>query len=201
MTIDPSGQVGLEELDRLAQQVDAWFRQATNRFVAPPTKGCRAVAFYLLAFRHPVRDKRPDTRKQALKHGKLFLAYIEPERRRIEEMVSLASRSQPFGNWLEEAKETLYRIGEVQRHIEALLLLISPKRDAKPDPIRTIALAAQQVWADANNGRFPRSKNPDDPLCRFLDLALAGTHDYRSPAAISDVLRCRRRKPTDGQNQ
>jgi len=99
---DPQPDSWLEEIECLARQVHEWFRQATNRFEAPSEGGCRAFAFYLMAFRHPVEDKTPDTRKQAIKHGKLFLHYIAPKRRQIEAMVSLASRGRSFGNWLEE---------------------------------------------------------------------------------------------------
>ncbi len=63
-----------------------------------------------MAFRHPVEDKTPDTRKQAIKHGKLFLHYIAPKRQQIEAMVSAASRGRPFGNWLEEYREMLFQI-------------------------------------------------------------------------------------------
>jgi len=198
---DPQPDSWLEEIECLARQVHEWFRQATNRFEAPSEGGCRAFAFYLMAFRHPVEDKTPDTRKQAIKHGKLFLRYIAPERRQIEAMVSLASRGRPFGNWVDEYKETLSRIDEVRRHMEALLPALSPKRDAKPDPIRKLAECAREAWAEANNGNAPLSPNPDDPLCRFLVPALASTGSNLSPAGISEVLRGRRRKPKGGQNR
>jgi hypothetical protein len=200
-TIDPALEAWCEERDRVAQRVDLWFRQATNRLAAPSDKGCRNVAFYIMAFRDRVDDKTLDTRKQAIKHGKLFLKYIAPERRRIEEMVILAARGRPFGNWFEEYQELLFRIDEAGRHIEAVLPALSPKRDAKPAPIRRLASCAQEAWAETNGGRAPHSKNPDDPLCRFLVPALAETGLRLSPAAISDILRFRRRKPKDGQNR
>jgi len=59
---DPQPDSWLEEIECLARQVHEWFRQATNRFEAPSEGGCRAFAFYLMAFRHPVEDKTPDTR-------------------------------------------------------------------------------------------------------------------------------------------
>jgi hypothetical protein len=81
-----------------------------------------------------------------------------------------------------------------------LLPALSSSRDANRDPIRLLASAAQQAWAEANDGRAPRSKNPDDPLCRFLVEALAAANLKRSRAEISEVLRGRRRKQKDGQN-
>jgi hypothetical protein len=193
-TIDPALHTWLEEHEQLAQDVDLWFREATSRFAAPSGVGCRSVAFYMVEFRHRVDDKKPDHRKQAIKYGKLFLKHIAFERREIEAMVSLASRGRPLGDWFEEYKETLCRINETRRHIEAILPAISPSRDAKPDPIRLLASVAQETWAGANDGRAPRSMAPDDPLCRFLVKALAAIRLDRSPAEISEVLRGRRRK-------
>jgi hypothetical protein len=200
-TIDPALEAWSEELDRLAQQVDRWFRQATSRFTAPSDSGCRMVAFYMVAFRDRVDDETRDTRKKAIKHGKLFLRYIEPERRMIEEMIMLASRGRPVGNWLEEYQTVLFQIDEARRHIEAVLPALSPKRDAKPDPIRHLAAGAKEAWAETNDGSYPRSTNPDDPLCRFLVPVLAEIGLAKSPAAISDILRGRRRKQKDGQNR
>jgi hypothetical protein len=94
----------LEEREGLAHQVDQWFRNATNRFVAPSETACRTVAFYIMLFRDP--GYAPDTRKLAIKYGQLFLRHIGPEHREIDAMVSLASRGRPVGNWFEEAKET-----------------------------------------------------------------------------------------------
>jgi len=199
-TIDLAFRSWLEEFERLLPQVNAWFRQATSRFAPPPDKGCRMVAGYVMAFRHPV-DDISDTRKHAIKHGKLFLRYVEPERRQIAAMVSFASRGRPFGNWFDEAKETLYLIEEIQRHLAALLPPLSPRRDANRDPIRLLASVALQAWAEANDGRAPRSKNPDAPLCRFLVGALAAVGQNRSPAEISEVLRGRRRSRRDGQDR
>jgi hypothetical protein len=198
---DPQRDSWYEEFECLARQVQEWFRQATNHFEAPSEVGCRAFAFYLMAFRHPVEDETPDTRKQAIKHGKLFLRYIAPERRQIEAMVSLASRGRSFGNWLEEYRELLFQIDEARRHIEALLPALSPDRDAKPDPIRKLASCALEAWAETNGGNAPRSPKVDAPLCRFLVSALAATRLNRSPATISEVLRGRRRKPKDGLNR
>ena len=116
-------------------------------------------------------------------------------------MIVLASRGQPFGNWFEEYQTVLFQIDEARRHIEAVLPALSPKRDAKPDPIRHLAACAKEAWAETNDGRYPLSANSDDPLCRFLFPVLAAIGLRLSPAAISDILRGRRRKPKDGQNR
>lgn len=200
-TTYPQFDIWLEELERLKRQVDGWFRQATASFEPPSADGCSMVAFYLMVFRYPLDDETPDTRKQAIKHGKLFLRYIEPERRQKEAALSLASRGRPLGNWMQEYREILFRIDEARRHLEALFPALSPKRDAKPDPIRRLASIAKEAWAETNGGKPPRSTNPDGPLCRFLIPALAAAGLSLSPWAISDVLRGRRRKSKDGQNR
>jgi hypothetical protein len=200
-TTYPQFDIWLEELECLVRQVDGWFRQATARFEPPSDSGCRMVAFYLMVFRYPLDDETPDTRKQAINHGKAFLRYIEPERRQKEAALFLASRGRPPGNWMPEYREILFRIDETRRHLEALLPALSPKRDASLDPIRRLASVAKEAWAETNGGEAPRSRNPDGPLCRFLIPALAAAGLSRSPAAISDVLRGRRRKSKDGQNR
>ena len=193
-TTDPQFGSGPEEFERLVQQADGWFRQATRRFKVPSNRGCRTVAFYMMALRHPAADKTPDSRKQAIRYGKLFLRHIAPERWQIEQWLSVASRVEPFGVWFEEYQEMAFQIDEIRKHMEALLPRLSPKRDAKPDPIRKLAGVAQQAWAEANGGRALRSPNPDAPLCRFLVPALEAIGFKRSSAAISDILRGRRRK-------
>ena len=192
-TTDIQSPARSEDFDCLVQQVELYFRQATKRFAPPSISNCRTVAIYL-TFRHPSEDETLDARKLAIKYGKLFLRHIEPERRLMENMVSLASQGQPIGNWIEEYKEMVFRIEEIRRHMEAVFPSLSPKHHAKRDPIRTIASAAQLAWSNANDGRSPQSKNPDDPLCRFLVPALAATGLNLSPAAISEILRGRRHK-------
>jgi hypothetical protein len=193
------------EVDRLTQQVDLWFRQATTRRLKLPSdRSCRMVAGLLMALRHNrVDDKKPgSTGGSAHRYGKLFLRHLTLERPKFGAMDILASQDPGLGEWFQEyQKEILFRIDETRRHIEALLPVLSPRRDAIWDPPRDLASAAQKAWADANDGRYPRSTNPDDPLCRFLVPALAEIGLVITPRAISDILRGRRRKPKDGQNR
>jgi hypothetical protein len=139
------------DLDRLAQQVQLWFRQATNRFEPPSETSCRTVAFYLLFAPSPRSRRTPDAREKAVKHGKQFLRNIELERQQMEHEIALAADGQPLGNWVEEYQQMLCRIDETQRHIRALIRFLS-QREASPDPIRKIALVAQDAWAAANMG-------------------------------------------------
>jgi hypothetical protein len=65
------------------------------------------------------------------------------------------------------------------------------------DPIRQIAACAQEAWEETNGGRAPRSKNPDDPLCRFVEEAMKLIEQPCSAATVSAVLRNRRRNRRD----
>ena len=98
-TIDPWS----EEYDRLTQTVEEWFRQATKRFAVPSADGCRMVAFYLMALRHPEKDqKKPARQTKVVRHGKLFLHHLLAERRQIKKWISLASKGRPALPWLQE---------------------------------------------------------------------------------------------------
>jgi Tfp pilus assembly protein PilP len=82
------------------------------------------------------------------------------------------------------------------RAVEALLpVLETPPIAPWPDndPIRFIAGQAQKAWADANDGTSPHSKNPGDPLVKFVSKALSLVGMSRSPQTVSAVLRGRRR--------
>jgi|ERR1700726_575340 hypothetical protein len=182
-----------EKLDPLALEVHRWFEEATSRFATPSVGACRSVAMYIVAFRDDPNHRKPDGRVNIIKYGKIFLRHIESERQQIEKRVLLASRGRPFGNWLKQDKEMLVRIEEIQKHMNALIPTLSSKLDHKPDPIRKLASVAQAVWAKANDGRFPKSPNPGDPLCRFLVQALKAAKQNHNPATITAVLRGRRR--------
>ena len=69
------------------------------------------------------------------------------------------------------------------------------------DPIRQIEAVATQAWQETNDGRAPRSANPDDPLCKFIVETLAEIGQRTSANEVSDVLRGRRRKRREGQIQ
>jgi hypothetical protein len=192
----------LEELEKLVPQVKRWFREATSKLTVPSDADCRAAAIYLIAFRESAKsanNEQRDSRKDAIRYGKLFLKHIEPERRRIEKMISAASHGTPYGDWLPQYQDRLRRIEEIRGHMAVLLPALSPDLDHKWDPIRKLASIAQEAWERANNGRSPRSKNPDDPLCLFLVKALTAIGEGRSPAEITEVLRRRRRTRPGGQ--
>jgi hypothetical protein len=154
------------------------------------------VALYLLGLRDNPRQH--DEQPKAVRYGTLFLRHLSAERRQVEYWIALYRQGQPVEFWLRRDQELLEKIDQAQRSVEALLPVLSPKRDVR-DPIRQVAAAAKQAWGDTNGGRAPRSTNPDGPLCRFLAAALAKIGQERSAAEISEVLRGRRRKPKSGQ--
>jgi hypothetical protein len=188
-------------LDRLTQRVEELFRQATTRFAAPSTDGCRSVAFYLIALRshREMFPNKPPGQTKAIRYGKLFLHHLAAERREPAYWVALAEHGRPVKFWLRCYQELLCRIDRVRPEIEALLAALTLPRDER-DPIRAIAGVAKAAWEETNDGRAPRSTNPDDPLCGFVTAALAEIGQHHSAASVSAVLRGRRRKPKEGQN-
>ena len=195
-----------KEFEALVTQVKQWFREATKTFAVPSDAGCRGVAFYIMALRYDEdsggpdsRKKAPDSRKKAIEYGKLFLRHIEPQRRQLEQWISVYSRTQPVRYWVEHDQDMLFRINEIRKHMEVLLPELSPELDGKPDPIRKLALVAQEVWAETNNGRAPSPKTTDGPLCQFVQNALEAMGQHYSLAGISDVLKGHRRVRRGGR--
>jgi hypothetical protein len=176
------------------------FRQATKRFAAPSADGCRSVAFYLMALRshREMFPKKPAEQAKAIRYGKLFLHHLAAERQEAADWLALMEQGQPVAFWLRRYQEQLCRIDRVRQEIEALFIALTLPRDVR-DPIRVIAEAAKAAWDGANSGRSPRSTSADGPLCRFVTAALAEIGQHQSPAAVSEVLRGRRRKPKGGQ--
>lgn len=132
-------EVWVAEFETLVPQVEQWFRETTSQFTVPSDADCRTVAFYLMAIRYSVDSEPRDSRKETIRYGKLFLRHIEPERRRIEKMISAASRGTPYGDWLPQYQDILRRIDDIRGHMEVLFPALSPELDHKWDPIRKIA--------------------------------------------------------------
>lgn len=150
------------------------------------------VGLYLMALhQNPKRPKKP----KVVASGEAFLRHLEAERREIAAMVSLAHSPQMrvFGSWLPEQGELLDRVDQTLQNVEWMLPRLLPQ-DSYRDDIRQVAACAQQAWRETNNGRAPKAKNPDDPLCRFVVAALRLIkHEYAADT-VSAVLRDRRRK-------
>jgi hypothetical protein len=149
--------------------------------------------------RDSAEGRQPDSRGKAIEYGKLFLHHIEPERRQLERWVSTYSRSDPVRYWLEYDHDLLFRINEIRKHMDVLLPALSPDLDGKPDPIRKLALAAQETWAEANNGRAPSPKNANGPLCSFLHKALEAIGMHYTEGYLCDVLKGYRRRGRGGR--
>lgn len=156
------------------------------------------VAFYLMALRsnHRKRHRKPEV----VRSGELFLRYLAAERRQAEYWISLSSQGQPVEHWFRKQQELLTQIDQTQHCIEALLPALWPEHDER-DLVRQVATVAKAAWEETNSGRPPRSTNPDDPLCRFVAVALAEIDQRISAAEVSEILRGRRRRPKDGQKR
>jgi hypothetical protein len=81
---------------------------------------------------------------------------------------------------------------EAKRHLEFLFKRLSPERRPKNDSIRWLAGLAQHLWKEANDGRAPRSKKAEGPICRLLLPVLEAIHLNPSAATIEAALRGRR---------
>jgi hypothetical protein len=179
------------ERARLSKAVKEIFRQASDRYELPSSAGCAMVAFYLTSLRENPKKQSPKFARSA----KAFRRDIEAERREIEWWICLARSPQVevIGGWLPEQHQLLNRIDQTLQNIEWMLPRLMPQ-DSYRDPIRQIAACAQQAWRETNNGRAPKSKNPDAPLCVFVAAALRLIKQERAAETVSAVLRGRRRK-------
>jgi hypothetical protein len=181
----------LSEHARLSKAVEEIFRQASDRYEVPTPAGCAMVAMYLTACRENPKKPKP----KLARSGKAFRRDLEAERREIEWWVCLARSPQVevIGRWLPEQRELLDRINQTLQNIEWMLPRLMPQ-DSYRDPIRLVAACAQQAWRGTNNGRAPKSKNPNAPLCVFVVAALRMIKQERAAETVSAVLRGRRRK-------
>jgi hypothetical protein len=176
----------------LVPRVKQWFRKATSRFEPPTEDGCRLFAQHLHAFGPPGFRREPDPANLAIKNGKQFLENIAQSRRVIEQLLRLATIYREDNSAANmKHKEMLCRINKVRRHLEVLFPYLSP--DKPQEQIRFLAQLARELWAETNNGRAPRSKNPNHALCRLLEQALEAIGQDRKRASITEVLRGRRR--------
>jgi hypothetical protein len=179
---------------------------------------CASVASALLVVRHitaaaPLRkDATRGARNGARKSARALLRHLQPLRQKLAAQIAEISgdlaaptSASNFGARERERLEAAARavpaahdrLEAAARAVETLL----PALDAPPiaplpdsgDPIRFIAREAQRAWADANDGAAPQSKNPGDPLVKFVSRALSLVGMSRSPETVSAVLRGRRR--------
>ena len=203
----------LAEWNELTGPVEELFAEVkARRLRAPSRDACASVANALLVMRHkaavaPLRkDATRGARNGARKSGRALLRHLQPLRQKLAaEIAELSTTASKFGARERERLEAAARAAQAAddrleaaaRAVETLL----PALDAPPiaplpdggDPIRFIALEAQRAWADANDGAAPQSKNPGDPLVKFVSRALSLVGMSRSPETVSAVLRGRRR--------
>ena len=194
-TGDEPRSIDLQAIDPLSQRVRIWFRQATSKFEVPSIDSCYMVAFYILLLRDQDIKTSADW-NLIVKPAKALLKAVEPKYREAQHFMELASHVgyRPAAFWLEHYDKILSQVDELRANIKNLILLFSEVPHVDWEPIRKLASLAQQAWAEANQGRHPRSFNPDNPLCKFLGHALEAMNQKRAPATISSILRSRRRR-------
>jgi hypothetical protein len=184
-----------KEINLLAQQVKIWFEQATSKFKVPSVSGCRMVAFYMLLFQDQ-KTRRPPYWQPVVKSTNGLLKAIKPISQEAKYYLELFTHPNctPVKFWLNHYMKLQCQINKIRCDLENLMLIFSEEPHADLEPIRKIASVAQQAWAEANDGRYPKSFNPNDPVCKFLEHALEAMDQKCSPATISSVLRNRRRR-------
>jgi hypothetical protein len=184
----------LAEWNELTGPVEELFAQVkARRLRAPPRDACASVASALLVMRHkaavaPLRkDATRGARNGARKSGRALLRHLQPLRQNLAAQIAeISTIASNFG-----ARER-ERLEAAARAVETLL----PALDAPPIaplPDNGDPHEAQRAWADANDGAAPQSKNPGDPLVKFVSRALSLVGMSRSPETVSAVLRGRRR--------
>jgi hypothetical protein len=186
-----SDRVYFRERNDLALRIREHFeavKKPKSHYQVPGPAECEIVAGHLLIIQDINKAKAwvlPD-HDRVVTQGRAFLAElanIKPK---------LAREAEHWG--IQDYATAVDAIDDVSRSIAALL--VSPLINrGRRDPIRIIAKLAQKAWARVNEGRFPRSFEPKQPVCLFVHRALAEIGLKMLPTGISDVLRGKRRKP------
>jgi hypothetical protein len=187
-------------VEDLTQFVEALFRAHSKRYCPPSLEGCRTVATALMVVRRTedAKAQRKDLTKApivaARKSAKDLLRNLKPIRWKLE---CLVADAESWGQSDAGYREPLDRLNAAANAVEALLIEIERPPIAPishRDPIRFIAEKVQEAWAQANEGAWPTSKNPNDPLVRVVVNALSLVGMMRvTPNAVSAVLRGERR--------
>ena len=189
------------KLEKLTTSLEKEFAAATKAFKSPPQTTCVVVANALIAVgnrkdiaplrRHP--NQKP--RLAACKSAVALLHHLEPLRQTLADRVSenedLLLSSEPPALVL-LYKERLDLLDAAVKSVEALVPAlreppIAPWPDGKP--VQFIAQRAQEAWAEANGGKAPRGRNPDDPLVKFVVKALSLIGINKAPSTVSARLK------------
>jgi hypothetical protein len=181
-----------EELGALTRHVKRCFEHATPRFVSPSEDGCRYFANCLMTYFLPGEKRPPGSKEKAVKHGRTFLKHLAQERETIELGLRVNIAFKLDEETRQKSESTLFHMREVEQHLEYLFDVLSPKRSPKNDWVRWLADLAQDLWRETNDGRAPRSKKADGPICRLLLPVLKAIHRNPSPRSIEAALRGRR---------
>jgi hypothetical protein len=197
----------LADWNELTGHVEELFAEAkARRRQVPPHDACASVANVLMVVRRravaaPLRkDNTREARNGARKSAKALLRHLRPLRQKLVAQIAAIREIEMLDDLIAPMLASNLAAHEqleaAARAVEALLpVLEMPPIAPWPDndPIRFVARQAQKAWADANDGTSPHSKNPRDPLVKFVSKALSLVGMTRSPQTVSAVLRGRRR--------
>jgi hypothetical protein len=151
------------------ERVQELFRDAVKRGYHVPDIGrCGGLALRIEWLRKPNYLKDEALDRRLVQQGRAFL----------KTFAAVRSGSPEYPEWEKLANE-----------IEALLGVFD-----EPQEILVIARWAQQAWAETNDGKYPRSTDPDAPLCKLVTAVLGEADIHVSPATVSAVLLGTRRQ-------
>jgi hypothetical protein len=184
-----------------------WFQEAWPRAKRyPDLRVCHSVAVHVQVVRARLRHRgrpKPQPSPAAQKYGGLFQKHAPALRAQLEIKAATRTVVEMDANRLiivdqeyyDHFKAVISAFEEAERNVKAALDALEGCRRFEirdQDPARFIKEAAQEAWRSTGE-KVPRSVNFDDPLCKFVRLALRHIGLARSAAAISAVLHGRNR--------
>ena len=193
MATDPVLEVWLKGPEHLVQQVERWFREATELYTPPNKDGCLLFAEHLHGIGPAGDPPEPDSRGLAFKAGEKFSKQIAQERESLEKWVRFAKLFSGIGE-LDDEQDIIRRIYTIEHNLDIVLPYFA-KCAKREEPIRSLARVAREVWAETNRAKIPLWKYPNSPLCEVIEQGLAALgYDHPRREGIAAILKGKARR-------
>jgi hypothetical protein len=192
-------------------EIQKWFQQSWPKLtVYPEVNDCYKIALWLdiLNIKHSPGRSKSVIRPKAAEHGKLFLKHLPDARRKLEIYREQFEQNQVLDPWREgqykELTKSLDAIDEAERAVRIAVDAMTCAPVQGRDPVEWIAEATIDVWDKVNHWQKLRGippldisfgRQPDSPLSKFVQLALAAIGLHLARNTISDHLRGRNKRP------
>jgi hypothetical protein len=187
------------EREELTPHVERIFVEESRKHNAPSKDACRTVASALMVVRARVTAVRQDTLtpsiQRAHKSAMALHHHLQPLRQRLaDRFYELEAMGlEAIGLDAEPLNAELTLLDAAVEAVEALvpaLDRLAPWPDR--DPSLFIAEKVREAWAEANNGRSPKSKDAGGPLVNVVTRLLALVLKKQKPETVSARLKLRR---------